>query len=90
MREFNGAPSGAENFKFKNSQTPEAAVPIIDLSATDFDNEAKAALGDLLRERGNLLSRVNPSAEDVKRLAKVEDQITMFKSARKKGTIAAA
>ncbi|HRY36889.1 MAG TPA: hypothetical protein P5230_03380 [Candidatus Magasanikbacteria bacterium] len=89
MRDSNGAPTGAENFKFKNARMSED-VPVIDLSSTDFDNEAREALGDLLRERGNLLSKVNPSAAEIDRLTRVEDQISMFKSAREKGTIANA
>jgi|GEM_PF-2768251 len=91
MKEFGNYPPGAENFTFRHKISGEQPVqPAIDLSQTDFDEEAKKALIDLNREKGLLLSKANLSAKEKTKLSELDDQINMFKNARQKGTIASA
>mgnify|MGYP000874246215 FL=1 len=91
MRNFEGFSPGKENFTFGHKISGEQPVqPAIDLSQTDFDEEAKKALIDLNREKGLLLSKANLSAKEKTKLSELDDQINMFKNARQKGTIASA
>ncbi len=91
MRSFEGFSPGKENFTFGHKISGEQQdQPVIDLSQTDFDLEAKKALEDLNREKGILSLKINLSAAEKKQLSKIEDQINMFKNARQKGTIASA